>query len=198
MIQHKVEQNSEEWFALRRGKFTASTFKDLFMGKDTQGYKDAIYKVAFERLTNTIPESFSNEWMQRGTELEPEARTWYEFEKNVEILNAGFIEYNDWIGASPDGLIGEDGLIEIKCPKYTTMMDYLIKKELPKTYYYQVHGQLFITDRKYCDFIAYHPSLPKLVLRIERNKDVDKEILDKLFAAIKEVETIINKLKAVQ
>lgn len=195
MVNHKVEQNSEEWFALRRGKFTASTFKDLFMGKDTQGYKDCVYKVAFERLTNTSPESFTNEWMQRGTELEPEARSWYEFEKKTEITDAGFIEYNDWIGASPDGFIGDGGLIEIKCPKFSTMMDYLIKKELPKTYYYQVHGQLLVTDREYCDFVAYHPNLPKLILRINRDKEIDKIILDKLFKAIKEVEQIINKLK---
>lgn len=195
MIQYKVEQNSDEWFALRRGKFTASTFKDLFMGENTQGYKDAIYKVAFERLTNTSPESFTNEYMQRGTELEPEARAWYEFEKNVEVIKAGFFEYNDWIGASPDGLVGEDGLLEIKCPKYSTMMDYLIKKELPKTYYYQVHGQLLVTDRQWCDFLAYHPSLPKFVLRVERDKKIDDEILDKLFKAIKEVEQIITKLK---
>lgn len=195
MIQYKVEQNSDEWFALRRGKFTASTFKDLFMGENTQGYKDAIYKVAFERLTNTSPESFTNEYMQRGTELEPEARAWYEFEKNVEVIKAGFFEYNDWIGASPDGLVGEDGLLEIKCPKFSTMMDYLIKKELPKTYYYQVHGQLLVTDRQWCDFLAYHPSLPKFVLRVERDKKIDDEILDKLFEAIKKAETIINKLK---
>lgn len=196
MIQYKVEQNSDEWFALRRGKFTASTFKDLFMGENTQGYKDAIYKVAFERLTNTSPESFTNEYMQRGTELEPEARAWYEFEKNVEVIKAGFFEYNDWIGASPDGLVGDSGLIEIKCPKFSTMMDYLIKKELPKTYYYQVHGQLLVTDRQWCDFLAYHPSLPKFVLRVERDKKIDDEILDKLFEAIKKAETIINKLKA--
>lgn len=195
MIQYKVEQNSDEWFALRRGKFTASTFKDLFMGENTQGYKDAIYKVAFERLTNTSPESFTNEYMQRGTELEPEARAWYEFEKNVEVIKAGFFEYNDWIGASPDGLVGDSGLIEIKCPKFSTMMDYLIKKELPKTYFHQVHGQLLVTDRQWCDFIAYHPSLPKLVLRVEREKKIDDEILDKLFKAIKEVEQIITKLK---
>lgn len=195
MIYHDIQQNSEEWFALRTGKFTASTFKDLFMSKTTQGYQDAIYKVAFERLTNESPESYTNEWMQRGTELEPEARAWYEFEKDVKVLNGGFFEYNDWIGASPDGLVGEDGLLEIKCPKYSTLMNYLINKELPKNYYYQVHGQMLATDRQWCDFIAYHPKLPRLVLRIERDKEVDKEILDKLFEGIKKVESIINKLK---
>lgn len=195
MIYHNIEQNTDEWLNLRKGKFTASSFKDLFMGKTTQGYQDAIYKVAFERLTDESPESYSNEWMQRGTELEPEARAWYEFEKDIKVNNGGFIEYNDWIGASPDGLIGDDGLIEIKCPKFSTMMDYLIKKELPKTYYYQVHGQMLVADRQWCDFIAYHPKLPRFILRIERNRDVDKEILDKLFEGIKKVESIINKIK---
>lgn len=195
MIYHDIPQNSDEWFALRTGKFTASTFKDLFMGKTTQGYQDAIYKVAFERLTNESPESFTNEWMQRGTELEPEARAWYEFERDVKVLNGGFFEYNDWIGASPDGLVGEDGLLEIKCPKYSTLMNYLMNKELPKNYYYQVHGQMLVSDRQWCDFIAYHPKLPRLVLRVERNKEIDNEILDKLFEGIKQVEKIINKLK---
>lgn len=195
MIFNDVDQNSPEWLELRKGKFTASTFKDLFMKETTQGYQDAIYKVAFERLTNESPESFSNEWMQRGHELESEARRWYELETFNKVHNGGFFEYNSWIGASPDGLIGDDGLIEIKCPKYSTMMDYLIKKELPKAYYYQVHGQLLVTDRQWCDFVAYHPSLPKLILRIERDKEVDKEIFEKLFKAIKEVEQIINKLK---
>lgn len=195
MIYYDIEQNSQEWFDLRKAKFTASTFKNLFMATTTQGYQDTIYQVAYERLTNESPEGFSNDWMKRGVELEPEAREWYELDSYNKVHNGGFFEYNDWIGASPDGLVGEDGLIEIKCPKYSTMMDYLIKKELPKTYYYQVHGQLLITNRKWCDFIAYHPSLPKFVLRVERDKSVDKEILEKLFKAIKEVEVIINKLK---
>lgn len=195
MIFHDIEQNTDEWLKLRQAKFTASSFKDLFMKETTQGYQDAIYKVAFERLTNESPESFSNSWMERGHELEQEARDWYELETYNKVHNGGFFEYNDWIGASPDGLIGDSGLIEIKCPKFSTMMDYLIKKELPKTYYYQVHGQLLVTDREWCDFVAYHPSLPKFILRINRDKEVDKEILDKLFKATKEVEQIINKLK---
>ena len=194
MIYHDIEQNTDEWMELRRGKFTASSFKDLFMAETTQGYQDAIYRVAFERMTGESPESFTNDYMQRGHDLEPEARSWYEFEKDVVVGNGGFFEYNDWIGASPDGLIGKDGLLEIKCPKYSTMMRYLMEKKLPKTYYYQVHGQMLVTDRQWCDFIAYHPKLPRFALRVERDGKVDVEILDKLFKGIKEVEKIINKL----
>ena len=195
MIFHDIEQGTQEWLDLRRGKFTASTFKDLFMKETTQGYQDAIYKVAFERMTNESPESFTSNWMERGTELEPEAKEWYELETYNKVHNGGFFEYNDWIGASPDGLIGDGGLIEIKCPKFSTIMDYLLKKELPKTYYYQVHGQLLVTDRKWCDFVAYHPKFKNLIIRVERDKKIDAEILDKLFKAIKEVEQIINKLR---
>jgi len=195
MIFHDIEQGTQEWLDLRRGKFTASTFKDLFMKETTQGYQDAIYKVAFERMTNESPESFTSNWMERGTKLEPEAKEWYELETYNKVHNGGFFEYNDWIGASPDGLIGDGGLIEIKCPKFSTIMDYLLRKELPKTYFYQVHGQLLVTGRKWCDFVAYHPKFKNLIIRVERDKKIDAEILDKLFKAIKEVEQIINKLR---
>jgi putative phage-type endonuclease len=195
MIFHNVEQNSLEWLELRKGKFTASTFKDLFMKETTQGYQDAIYKVAFERLTGESPESFTNDWMQRGSELESEAREWYELETYNKVHNGGFFELSEYIGASPDGLIGIDGLIEIKCPKFSTQIDYLLKKEIPKNYYYQIHGQLLVTDRKWCDFVAYHPKFKNLIIRIERDKKVDEQILFQLQKAIKEVEQIISKLK---
>ena len=195
MIYHNIAQNSEEWFALRTGKFTASTFKDLFMKETTQGYQDAIYKVAFERMTNESPESFTSNWMERGTELEPEAREWYELETYNKVHNGGFFILNDWVGASPDGLIGDNGLVEIKCPKYSTIIKYLLDKELPKNYYYQVHGQLLVTDRKWCDFVAYHPKFQNLIIRVERDKKADEQILLQLQKAIKEVEQIINKLR---
>ena len=195
MTYYDIEQNSDEWMALRCGKFTASMFKDLFAKETTQTYQDAIYKIVFERLTGEVPESFSNDWMQRGHELEQEASDWYSLTTGYEVLNGGFFKLSDWIGASPDGLIGDNGLIEIKCPKFSTQIDYLLKRELPKNYYYQVYGQLLVTDRQFCDFIAYHPKFKNLIIRIERDKEVDKMILEKLDKAIKEVETIINKLK---
>jgi putative phage-type endonuclease len=194
---HNIEQNSPEWFELRKGKFTASTFKDLFMKETTQGFQDALYKVAYERLTNESPESFSNEWMQRGSELEPEAREWYELETYNKVHNGGFFEYSEWIGASPDGLIGDDGLIELKCPKYSTMIGYLIYNGLPKAYEWQVHGQLWVADRQWCDFVAYHPKLQPLIIRVERSKERDIELLSKLADAIQETQEIINKLKRV-
>lgn len=195
MTFHNIEQNSPEWYALRTGKFTASTFKDLFMKDSTLGFQDAIYKVAFERLSGEQAESFSNEWMQRGSELEPYAREWYELETFNKVHNGGFFELNEWVGASPDGLIDNDGLIEIKCPKYNTMMRYLVKKELPKDYEWQVHGQLWVTNRDWCDFVAYHPKLQPLVIRIERDINRDKQLGDQLGIAIEKVKEIIKLIK---
>jgi putative phage-type endonuclease len=192
-------QNSDEWFELRKGKFTASTFKDLFYAKaPTKGYYDTIYQVVFERLTGESPESFQNGYMKRGQELEPEARKWYEYETFNLVDNGGFCQpenLKDWVGASPDGLISNDGLLEIKCPAYSTMIEYMLKKELPSIYYYQVHGQMYCTDRKWCDFVAYHPKLTPFITRIERNEQVIKEIETKLIESISFAQTIMNKLK---
>ena len=198
MTYHNIEQNTPEWDALRRGKFTASSFADLFMKETTKGYQDAIYKVVYERLTNDTPETYTNEWMQRGHELETEARAVYELETFNKVRNGGFFEFelSDWIGASPDGLIGEDGLIEIKCPKYNTMIGYLLDHETPiNQYRYQLQGQLYVTNRKWVDFVAYHPNLKPLVIRVERDEGIIYQIETKVVESIKKAQKIIIQLK---
>ena len=194
MIYHKVEQGTEDWLSLRRGKFSASTFKNLFMGKTTQGYQDEIMRVVFERLTGESPESFSNDYMKRGNELEPHAKARYIMDTFNKVEDSGFFELNEWVGCSPDGLIGEDGLIEIKCPKYTTMINYLLKKELPSEYKWQVHGQMWITGRKWCDFVGYHPKLPLVIVRVERDEELIKELQAEVETAIKKAKDMLNKL----
>ena len=196
MIYHNIEQNTPEWDALRRGKFTASSFADLFMKESTKGYQDAIYKVVYERITNDTPESYTNEWMQRGHELETEARAVYELETFNKVHNGGFFELSEWIGASPDGLIGKDGLAEIKCLKYNTMIGYLLDHEAPiKQYQYQLQGQLYVTNRKWVDFVAYHPNLKPLIIRVERNEGAIYQIETKVVEAINKAQKIIIQLK---
>ncbi len=192
---HDIIQNSELWYQLRLGRFTASTFKDLFMGKTTTGYQKAIYKPVFEKLTGEKPESFTSEYMERGHELEPLAKDCYEKETFNSVSNGGFFSLGDWIGASPDGLIDYDGILEVKCPAYNTMINYLLTGTLPKTYKYQVYGQLFVTGRQWCDFMAYHPKLAPLIIRIERDETIIKEIEDKLNESIKVAKQIIQKIK---
>ena len=196
MIFHDVQQNTEEWLALRKGKFTASTFGSLFMAKTTAGYQNAIYKVCYERLTGESPESFGNDWMERGHILESEAREEYELLTFNKVSNGGFCELNEWIGCSPDGFVKPGGILEIKSPKYSTLMSYTLSGELPREYKYQVHGQLWITESEFCDFFVYHPKLKPMLLWVNRDEKIIKELEDALVSAINEAKqklTILNK-----
>jgi hypothetical protein len=192
---HNVEQNTPEWDALRLGKFTASSFKDLFAAKTTATYNNLIKRVAFERLTGESPENFTNDYMQRGHELEPFARIAYEEYTFTAVTNGGFFELDEWTGCSPDGVTG-NGIIEIKCPSYATMIDYLCDPKLPSIYVQQVQGQLWITGALWCDFVAYHPKLPFICIRIERDEKMIKAIADKVAEAVKEAKEIIEKVKS--
>jgi putative phage-type endonuclease len=195
MKRHLVEQNTEEWMELRKGKFTASSFSDLFMKPTTATYQKAIYRVVYERLTGEQPESFTNEYMERGHELEPLAREAYELETFNTIEEPGFFEFNPWIGASPDGLIGEDGLIEIKSPAFNTMINYMLEQKLPTQYKWQVYGQMYVTGRKWTDFMAYHPKLKPVIVRVERDEEIITQLDQQLKASIKQAKEIIKKIK---
>ena len=197
MIFHNISQNTDEWLELRRGKFTASIFNDLFMKETTATYQNALYKVAYERMTNDVPESYTNYDMQRGHDLQPEAQAMYELETFNKVHNGGFFTHSDFVGASPDGLIGEDGLIEIKCPKYNTMIGYLLnsyRKKVPLEYMRQIQGQLYITNRKWCDFASYHPKLRPLIIRVERDEEMISEIQTILLDSTNRAIQIIKKL----
>ena len=198
MIYHNVKQNSEEWDAIRRGKFTASSFADLFASKSTQAYEKAIFKVAYERITGESPESFTNEYMERGHELEPLAADAYEVETFNIIDECGFFELNDWVGCSPDRTVGIDGLVEIKCPAYNTFIRYINAGVLPSTYFYQVHGQMYVTGRQWVDFVAFHPPFKPFIIRVERDEKVCSEIEKALNEAIEKAKKVIEKLTKYQ
>ena len=138
-------------------------------------------------------EKFASKYMDRGHELEPEARKAYETTTFNKIKNGGFYELNEWVGASPDGTVKGGGL-EIKCPAYNTQMGYLIKKVLPQDYFYQVHAQMLICDFGFVDFFTYHPQLPIFKIRVKRDAEVEKKILAELEIAIKSVQETIKKL----
>lgn len=190
-----VEQRSEEWHKLRLGKFTGSRFADVLSKETTATYNNLINTIVYEILSGQREETYESEWMRRGTELEPEARQEYEFLTNNKVQEIGFIQLDEFIGISPDGLISEDGVLEIKCPKHTTHIDYLLKNELPSTYKPQVQGQLMVSKRQWCDFVSYHPDLDTLIVRVERDEEYITELRQKLDKAIQEVQTRITKLK---
>lgn len=199
MIHHAIDQNSEEWDALRLGKFTASTFADLFAKKETKTYKNAIIKVAYERVTGESEESYSNKWMQRGHEKEPFAVENYELYSFNTCEPAGFYEYDEFTGASPDRkIVGLNGGCEFKCPSFQMYNEYLETGNLPKDYYWQIIGQLLCTGWDFIDYMPYSsPKLKQILIRIERSQhEADIEVLRaKLAECIEEVKILINRIK---
>lgn len=193
---HQVEQNTEEWFALKLGKFSASRFSDLFSAPSTAAYKKAIYRPAFEKKTGQSPDEYKNEWMERGHEYEPAAAMEYELRTGNEVEKVGFVELNEWVGCSPDRFVGKKGLLEIKCPAYNTHIDYLLSGKLPTVYKWQVYGQLWVTGREWCDFMSYYPGLVPLIVRVERDEEIIKELADKVNESIEKAKEVYKKLNA--
>ena len=188
---HRCEQLSDEWFAVKLGKVSASHFSDV-LNKST-GRKTYMYRLLAEKLSGEPQETYSNKAMETGTETEPEARTYYEA-LHGQIEQVGFVELNDNVGCSPDGLVGLDGLAEIKCPFPSTHIKYIDRGKLPAEYVSQVQGQLWVTGRKWCDFISFVPQIkskPFWMIRVQR----DEKYINVLSLA---VETFIGEMKKLE
>ena len=194
MIIHNVIQGSDDWHKIRSTKFTASNFYKLFAKPETKTYQNFINEVVFARLTGELEEGYTNSYMQRGIEMESEAIMNYEFETFNKVHRCGFIEHSEWIGCSPDGLIGEDGMIQVKCPKATTLMDYY-GSQIPKNYMYQIQGELFVSGRKWSDFYVYHPKLKPQVIRVVRDEQMITDIICLTDLAVEEAKKRIKQFK---
>jgi len=176
-----MEQQTEQWHSARLGKVTASRMSDL-MARTKTGYgasrANYMTELVLERLTGRRAEGYTNAAMQWGIDTEADAKAAYEFRANAEIVSVGFIDHPliDMTGASPDGLIGEDGLIEIKCPNSATHIEYLLTGMVPKKYELQMQWQMACTGRQWCDFVSYDPRLPPnlsmLLKKIDRDDDL--------------------------
>ena len=171
-------QNSEEWYKIRLGIATASSFSKIITstGKSSTSLKEYAYQLVSEKLALEQDEFYSNAILERGNELENEAREYYEEICLKKVDQVGFILNKDEnYGYSPDGLIGNDGLIEIKCPLQKNHTKYLYDNILPTEYKAQVQGGLLVSNRKWCDFISYHPNFIEekkmLIIRIVRDEE---------------------------
>ena len=162
---HNCEQRSEEWYQARLGKVTASHFSAVMAkgrgGAASKTRLDYMKTLANERLTGKRdPDgTYTNRAMENGTLREPDARDWYEWITGKDVVEVGFVELNDEVGCSPDGLVDIDGLLEIKCPAYKTHMDYRRDGVFPSEYRPQVQGQMWVCGRQWCDFVSYYPDL---------------------------------------
>ena len=189
-----MEQRTDEWFAARLGRVTASRINDVMAGKTTAARQNYITQLVVERLTKKQGESFTNAAMQWGTETEPLARAAYEAHASVFVDEVGIIYHPtiEMSGASPDGLIGEDGLIEIKCPNTATHVETMLSKKPDSKYINQMQWQMACTGRKWCDFVSYDPRMPEdLQLFVKRIARDDKRIAE-LEQAVREFLKEVN------
>ena len=186
-----IEQGTPEWFAARLGNVTASRVADV-IAKTKSGYSASrdnyMAQLICERMTGTVAESFTNAAMQWGTETEPLARAAYESAADVLVDQIGYVPHPiiERAGASPDGLVGAYGLLEIKCPNTATHIDTLLSETVPTKYITQMQWQMACTGRQWCDFVSFDPRLPDglqlFIKRVER---------DNLYIATLEIEVTL-------
>lgn len=195
-IVENVEQGSQEWHEMRLGKVTASRIADVISngrgGKPSEKAKSYMIELIAEILTGKQKPFFENDAMRWGTETEPQARAMYELKSGNEVKEVAFIKLNDFVGVSPDGLVGDNGLIEIKCPTTITQIKRALSDDYAKDYYAQIQMQLWVSGRDWCDFVSFDPRLDVdasyLVQRVNRDEDFINLIKEK-------VESFIHELK---
>lgn len=200
-----MNQQTPEWFAARCGHVTASRVADV-IAKTKSGYSASranyMAQLIAERLTGTVAESYSNAAMQWGNEKEPEARELYEFQVDAEVEQTGFVLHPEikMTGASPDGLVGDMGLVELKCPNTATHIETLISGSVPAKYVTQMQWQMACTERHWCDFVSYDPRLPAemrlFVRRIHRDASMIDEHELEVIAFLADLDMKIGQLQA--
>lgn len=197
-------QGSEEWLRARLGKLTASRVADM-MAKTKTGYgasrKNYCAELVIERLTQAIPERFTTAAMQWGTDHEPEARNLYGMINDVEVHEVGLALHPTIrdAAASPDGLVGDKGLVEIKCPNSATHIETLLTEKIPSKYVLQMQFQLACTERDWCDFVSFDPRMPTGMVmwtqRVERDDRMISEIDSEAVKFLNEVEGQVKALR---
>ena len=202
-----MDQGSESWFQVRIGKVTASRVADV-IAKTKTGYSatrdNYMAQLICERLTGLKGESFTNAAMQHGTDTEPLARAAYEALQDVLVDEVGFVPHPtiEMAGASPDGLVGDDGLLEIKCPNTATHIETLISKVVPGKYNTQMQFQMACTGRQWCDFVSFDNRLPEMfqlfVTRVPRDEVFIRLIESEIVQFLAELDDKINKLMKVK
>lgn len=199
-----ADQRTDEWMAERIGKVTASRVFAILdttaKGQPTAARLALLKEIVVERLTGQRKDVFINKAMQRGIDLEPVARTEYEMRHGVMVIETGFVPHPtlDNVGASPDGLVGDDGLIEIKCPETWNHLEVMQTGEIPPQYIAQMQLQMECTGRGWCDFVSYDDRLPEHLAYFERRVEYDRDyvaaMMDKVAAFLAEVGAFIGGL----
>ena len=195
MIIHNIEQNSDEWHKVRLGKFTGSDFHTCRLS----GRKDLVIEKAAEVLCSSLSDqSFSTIHTRRGHDLEPEARGIYELQTGSTVLEVGFCELDKNTGCSPDGLVGEDGMIEIKCLDSKEFVKRVLNQLIKPIYKTQMQFNMLVTGRMWCDYVLYNPNFDNKcihITRVFRDEEDIAEIRQILGACIKEMNRYIKQFR---
>lgn len=200
---HNVIQGSDAWFAARLGKVTASRVADV-IAKTKSGYSTSrdnyMAQLVCERLTGQQGESFTNAAMQHGTETEPLARSAYEAYADLMVEEVGFVQHPkiEQAGASPDGLVGLFGMLEIKCPNTATHIDTLLTQSVPTKYITQMQWQMRCCERQWCDYVSFDNRLPAdlqlFVKRVEFDALYVATLEEEVNLFLKELDNKVTKL----
>lgn len=201
----EVIQGSPEWMAIRTGKVTASRVADV-IAKTKSGpaasRKNYLAELVLERLTGEKAEGYTNAAMQWGIDTEPQARIAYEFHRDTDVAEIGFVPHPSIAdtGASPDGLVGVDGLVEIKCPLSATHMETLDSGKVPAKYLTQMMWQMACTGRSWCDFVSFDPRFPAHMQffceRVKRDEDLIRDLEAEVVAFLNELRETVDRLRA--
>ena len=199
----EIIQGTDAWFEARLGRVTASRVADV-IAKTKSGYSASrdnyMAQLICERLTGQKGESFTNAAMQWGTETEPLARSAYEAFADVMVHEIGFVQHPkiDMAGASPDGLVGSFGMLEIKCPNTATHIDTLLTQTVPTKYITQMQWQMRCCERQWCDFVSFDPRLPQelqlFVKRVEFDASYVAMLEEEVNLFLKELDSKVTKL----
>jgi len=205
-METEIVQGTTDWFAIRLGKVTASRVADV-IAKTKTGYSTSrenyMAQLVVERLTQTKAESYTNAAMQWGTDQEPFARAAYEAAQGVMVEEVGFVPHPtiEWAGASPDGLVGDDGLVEIKCPNTAQMIEALLTGKVPTKYFTQMQFQMACTGTKFCDYVVFDPRMPAkaqlFVTRVNRDDAYIAEIEAEIVKFLAEVQSQVQQLNQI-
>ena len=200
-----IEQGSPEWFAERLGKVTASRVADVIAKTKTgpaASRANYMAQLVCERLTGEAAESFTSKEMQWGTDQEPNARSAYEFRTDETVELVGFVPHpaiGD-SGASPDGLVAADGLVEIKCPNTATHIETLLGRSVPGKYITQIQWQLACTGRQWCDYVSFDPRMPEsmslFIARVDRDQAMIADLEKQVREFLAELDRKVSDLKA--
>lgn len=194
-VYNDIEQGSEEWLRLRLGKFTGSNAQAI--ASNGKGLDTLVYEKVAEIVTGKLKPQYSNDDLDRGHEFEAMARNSYELETGTRVTEVGFIELDEFTGCSPDGLVGDDGLIEVKCKNDANFVRHMVDKVIDSEHNWQMQMNMWVSGRQWCDYIIFNENFPKttIITRVMRNESDIAKIKAGVAVGIATVKSILEKIK---